>query len=102
MNNKVLLVGVGYMGIEFAKALRALGKDFIAVGRSEKSALEFEKEIGVKPVTGGLDKYLKESPELSSAAIVAISEEQLGSATLKLLKSGIKKNFSRETGRTGF
>lgn len=86
----VLLVGAGYMAIEFAKVLKAMQRSFIVVGRGEKSAAEFEKVVGVKVIIGGLDRYLKEFSAIPALAIVAISEEQLGSATIKLLNSGIK------------
>lgn len=89
-NQPVLLVGAGYMGIEFAKVLKALKKEFIVLGRGETSAKEFEKEIKVKVITGGLDQYLKKTENIPSTAIVAISEEQLGSATIKLLRHGVK------------
>ncbi len=98
----VLLIGAGYMGIEFAKVLKALGKEFIVVGRGKKSALEFEKEIGVKVFEGGIEKYLKENPKVLSTAIVAISEEQLGSATISLLKHGVKKILAEKPGGSTF
>lgn len=98
----VLLVGVGYMGIEFAKVFKAMKVNFIAVGRGEKSAAEFEKEIGIKAVTGGLEKYLKENNTVPKTAIVAISEEQLGSATIKLLNFGIKNILVEKPGGLDF
>lgn len=86
----ILLIGAGPMAIEYAKVLKSLKKEFIVVGRSKTSAEEFEKNTGVKVIIGGLDKFLEQEKEISSVAIVAISEEQLGSATIKLLKKGIK------------
>ncbi len=86
----ILLIGAGPMATEYAKVLKNLKKQFIVVGRSKTSAEEFEKNIGVKVITGGLDKYLEQKIEIPSVAIVAVSEEQLGGATIKLLKKGIK------------
>ncbi len=86
----VLLIGVGYMGIEFAKVLKAQKRNFIAIGRGEKSADEFIKQTDHPVITGGLDSYLSQNPNTSDTAIVAISEEQLGSATIKLLNAGVK------------
>ncbi len=43
-SNSILLVGAGYMGVEYAKALKKLKKKFVVVGRGEKSAKEFEKQ----------------------------------------------------------
>jgi predicted dehydrogenase len=102
MKDKILLVGVGYMGIEFAKVLKTLDMDFIAVGRGEKSAEEFEHQTGTKPFTGGLDKFLKEIKTPPATSIVAISEEQLGSATIKLIKAGVKKILVEKPGGLDF
>lgn len=102
MKEEILLVGVGYMGIEFAKVLTALKIGFIPVGRGENSAKEFKKQTGVEVITGGLDKYLQQTADLPKTAIVAISEEQLGSAAIKLLNAGIKKILVEKPGGLDF
>lgn len=86
----ILLIGAGPMAIEYAGVLKSLKKEFIVIGRSKASAEEFEKNTGVKVITGGLDKFLEQGGEIPSVAIVAVSEEQLGSTTIKLLEHGIK------------
>ena len=86
----ILLVGAGPMAAEYARVLKSLKKEFIVVGRNKQSAEEFEKIVGVKVIIGGVDKYLEQKKEIPPVAIVAINEEQLGSATIKLLKRGIK------------
>lgn len=101
-NEPVLLVGAGYMGIEFAKVFKALGREFVTVGRSEKSAKEFEKEIGEKVFIGGLDKYIAENEQIPNSAVVAISEEQIGTATIKLLKAGVKEILAEKPGGANF
>lgn len=90
------------MGIEFAKVLKAQKIDFVAVGRGDKSAAEFKTQTGVAVFTGGLDKFLKETPSVPKTAIIAISEEQLGSATIKLLNSGVKKILVEKPGGLDF
>ncbi len=89
-NEPILLVGAGPMASEYAKVLKALEREFIVVGRSQKSAEEFEKIVGVKVITGGIDRFLNQKKDIPTVAIVAISEEQLGSATIKLLKNDVK------------
>lgn len=86
----ILLVGAGPMAVEYAKALKKLNQSFMVIGRSEKSAKEFEKVIGVNVFVGGIDKYLEENKKIPQIAIVVVSEEQLGIVTLKLLESGVK------------
>lgn len=85
---KILLVGAGPMAMEYAKVLKSLNYPFVVVGRSKKSAKEFEKIIGVKVITGGVDKLSTSKIPVNS--IIAVSEEQLGKVTLKLLKFGVK------------
>lgn len=102
ISEPILLIGAGYMGIEFAKVLKSLRKKFIVIGRGEKSAGEFEKIIGEKVFTGGIDKYLTENKTIPSVAIVAISEEQLGSATIKLLNRECKKILVEKPGGLDF
>lgn len=89
-SKNILIVGAGPMAVEYAKALKKLNHSFLVVGRGEQSAQEFKKIIGVNVTTGGLDKYLSQNEKIVSTAIVAVSEEQLGSATIKLLKKGVK------------
>lgn len=89
-SDQILIVGAGPMAIEYAKALKKLNYPFLVVGRGEQSADEFEKQTGIKILTGGIDKFLSQNEKILSAAIVAVSEEQLGSATIKLLKKGVK------------
>lgn len=86
----ILLVGAGPMATEYARVLKSLKKEFTVVGRGKPSAEEFEKNVGVKVITGGLDKFLEQEKKVPSVAIVAVSEERLGSTTIKLLKKGVE------------
>ena len=47
LKSDVLLVGAGNIAVDYAKVLKALNRDFIVVGRGEKSAENFEQKIGV-------------------------------------------------------
>jgi len=93
----ILLVGAGYMGIEYAKVLKAQRVKFKAIGRSEKSAENFNKEVGIPAIQGGLEKWLKQNkpPEL---AVVAVTEDQLGTVTRQLINTGCKKILVEKPG----
>lgn len=95
--SKILLVGTGYMGLEYAKVMKAMGILFTAIGRGQESATKFKREVGVSVVLGGIEKWLKtnKSPSL---AIVATSEDQLSSATQHLLRSGCKNILVEKPG----
>lgn len=94
---KILLAGTGYMGMEYAKIMKAMGIIFTAVGRGQESAIKFEEKTGVTVISGGIEKWLKtnKSPSL---AIVTTSEDQLGSTTRHLLKSGCKNILVEKPG----
>lgn len=88
--DQILLVGSGPMAVEYAKVLRSLNREFVVIGRGEKSAAEFKKTVGIEVTTGGINKFLKNIRKIPKTAIVAVSEEQLGIVTIKLLKKGVE------------
>lgn len=92
------IIGAGVIAREYAKVLRALGKEFICIGRSSESAKAFREAIGVIPITGGLEAYLKSNPVLPEAAIVATNLESLAENTLLLLKYGVKRILCEKPG----
>lgn len=94
----ILLIGTGYMGQEYAKVLKAMKLDFIAIGRGEQSAKTFEEKTGIPAIRGGLSKWFKIKPKIPSSAIVAVDEENLGSITRELIKSGVKKILIEKPG----
>lgn len=90
-NLNVLLVGAGYMGKEYGKILNALNVHYSVVCRSDKSAHKFNEEIGVMPISGGLENALKLIKEKPDRAIVAVNIEFLSSTVIALLNNGIKE-----------
>lgn len=86
----IWIVGVGPIGIEYANILDDLGHEYTAIGRNNKSANEFEKKCNVKPVIGGLEKFLLTNPGVPTYAIVATGVEQLTTTSINLISYGIK------------
>jgi predicted dehydrogenase len=95
---QILLVGTGYMGIEYAKVLNALNQKYIVIGRGEENAKKFEEVIGTKPIVGGLQKYLSENKKIPTCAIVGVSIETLAETTLQLIEAGVKKILLEKPG----
>lgn len=93
----ILLVGTGYMAKEYAKVLKAQKLDFKVVGRSEKSVQNFKKEIDIAAVSGGIEEWLKQNKALN-AAIVAVTEDQLGIVTRNLINAGCKNVLVEKPG----
>lgn len=87
----VLLVGAGYMAIEYGKVLKGLNRNFITVGRGEESAKKFEQATGFYAQRGGLEKFIAESDSLPDYAIIAVGVNELASTCAAALKCGVKK-----------
>lgn len=94
----IWIIGVGNMGIEYAKVLNALGTEFIAVGRGENSASVFEQQTGHKVVRGGLMRFLATKPEMPESVIVAVGVDLLSSTAIDLLLYGVKKILLEKPG----
>lgn len=88
--NTVLLVGCGYMGQEYCKVLQALHADICAVGRGEASAKAFQEKTGLKPYTGGLEKFMDGQETLPNQVIVAVGIQELYQTVKLLLEKGAK------------
>src|SRR3989344_5411665 len=87
MNSKIFLIGVGKMGTEYAKVLKGLGKDFIAIGRSTESAKKFKEATGVEALEGGLASYLSENNVEGARAIVAVDIDTASENTELLIQA---------------
>jgi predicted dehydrogenase len=96
--NKIWLVGVGLMGIEYSKVLEALNVEYIAIGRNEQNARIFEEKTKHKVVVGGLDKFLQSSPDIPDTAIVAVNVEYLADTAKKLISYGVKNILLEKPG----
>lgn len=96
---EVVLIGTGPMAIEYARVLKSLGVQIVAVGRGEASAQKFESETGVVPVTGGVEVWAqKNRGKLPSTAIVACGEKWIGVAARALMVAGVRKLLLEKPG----
>lgn len=96
--SNIWIVGAGTMAREYAKILKSLGKDFICIGRGEKTAKEFSLLTGVTAFQGGLDVFLSHNPELPEAAIVATNLGSLSDNTISLLRYGVRRILCEKPG----
>ena len=94
----VWIVGVGTIGIEYTKVLKAQGYHVIAIGRGEQSAHHYEDITGIRAFVGGVDSFLATNPMLPKAAIIAVNVQQLASVTLSLIHYGIKNILCEKPG----
>jgi predicted dehydrogenase len=100
--NNVLLVGAGNMALEYARVLISLNVPFTVVGRSKTSAEKFKKITNHEVITDGLDNYLKDSENIPSQAIVAVTDDQLALVTIKLITKGVKNILLEKPGGLTF
>lgn len=90
MNDKIWLVGAGYMGCEYVKVLAALKLPYTVIGRGEETAAACEAKTGCTVVHGGLKAFLETHPEPAGKAIVTSHADALASHTLALITHGVK------------
>ena len=94
----IMLIGAGYMAIEYSRVLNAMDIPIIVVGRGEESAKNFKKETNLDVITGGVKKWLERSAKYPEYAIVASTGTELGKVTRLLLAYGIKKILVEKPG----
>jgi predicted dehydrogenase len=94
----IWIVGTGLMAKEYAKVLKSLGKEFLAIGRGEANSQNFASEFNARAFTGGLALFLQSKPELPDAVIVAVGVESLTETTGLLLEAGVKNILLEKPG----
>ncbi|MDD2870023.1 Gfo/Idh/MocA family oxidoreductase [Neomegalonema sp.] len=87
--SRVWIVGLGPMGIAYAKALRALGHDVLGVGRGAQGVAAFREATGFEAVAGGLEAALAAHAP-PARAIVATPIMVLASSALTLISAGTR------------
>jgi predicted dehydrogenase len=92
------LIGLGPMGLEYAKVLKAMQVPFIGIGRSEERIRAFKSVTGAEAVSGGIEIFLEENDKAFDACIVAVDLPRLASVTMFLLKKGIKRILLEKPG----
>ncbi len=94
----IWLIGTGLMGIEYAKVLKALNVEYIAIGRGISSSDKFTQETGHEVIMGGLEKFLATKPQLPNGVINAVGIEALTETAIKLLEYGVTNILQEKHG----
>ena len=98
VSEPIWLIGAGGMARAHAKVLRALDRPFHIVGRGAVSASAFAQEIGSPVTAGGLEKWLKDSPQPAGHAIVAVPIPELAEAACALARFGVRRILVEKPG----
>lgn len=95
---EIWLIGTGSMAIEYAKVLNGLGMDFIVIGRGEENCRLFEKETGLKPISGGVEAYFESGNVAPDYVINSVGIDKLAEVTRTLLNHGCKSILVEKPG----
>ena len=90
MSKKVLLIGTGYIGLEYTKVLKDLNVKFTIIGNSVNSCTKFERDTGIKVQDGGIEKFIKNNKIDDYYVINAVNAEKLYQTTKLLLENNAK------------
>ena len=91
MKERVFIVGAGPVAIEYYNISTHLGYEVIVVGRGERSATHFYQATGRNCLLGGVLQNKKVlSENCSSKVIVAVSENEIDSVAMELIRIGFK------------
>lgn len=94
---ELLLVGAGYMGAEYGKALSKLDVPYIALTRSKTSAEAFAEKTGHSAVSSDLKSFIA-THQSPTAAIVAVPVSNLFEVSLDLLEWGVERLLIEKPG----
>jgi predicted dehydrogenase len=101
-NEIIVLIGCGYMAIEYAKVLQDCQIPFVVVGRGQKSADAFTSQTHIAVIAGGIKKYLQENKTIPEKAIVAIDGDQLVPVAMQLLEHNVTSILLEKPGGIDF
>jgi predicted dehydrogenase len=88
----IYLIGTGPMSQSYAEVLKSIGKVFTVIGRGVSSAQKFEEKIGVKPIIGGLEKFIEVyNFSIDDHIIITTGTEALMPILKKAVDSGATK-----------
>ena len=98
-NQKVLLIGAGYMAGEYLKVLKHLNSNVTVVSRSEAKINLLKCNFpDYTYYTEGLDDYLSNENELPEFVINTVNVNGLRDVSLALLKAGVKNLLIEKPG----
>jgi predicted dehydrogenase len=96
--NKIWLVGTGNIAIEYAKVLKDLDVEYIAIGRGKTNVDKFITATQHNAIEGGLENFLNVNHYIPSHAIVTVNVESLSTTASILLKYGVKNILLEKPG----
>ena len=90
LNKNVVLVGPGGIAKDYAKVMKSLNVNGMAVGRNKDKCALFEKETGLKCVAATIEEFVKTTDVTNTYFIVTVNTENLGDVIRKLISGNAK------------
>lgn len=98
MSEKVLLVGVGEIGVVYAKVLAHLGITPSVVGRGAAGVERFKAATGIEAKAGGVAGWLATAAGPPPSCIIAVDVESLAGITIELARRGVRRILVEKPG----
>ncbi|MHB8260749.1 MAG: Gfo/Idh/MocA family oxidoreductase [Bacteroidia bacterium] len=90
VTKNVVIIGPGGIAKDYAKVVKSLGVNAIAIGRNIEKCSLFERENGIKCIATPIEEYIKTIDIISTYFIVTVNTENLGDVIRKLIRSNAK------------
>lgn len=90
INKNVVIIGPGGIAKDYAKVLKALRVNAIALGRNPEKCNLFERETGLKCITTPLAEYLNLIDKQNTYFIITVNTENLGFVIRQLISNNAK------------
>lgn len=98
MIQRVLLIGAGIQGREYAKVLSAMGVSYDVIGRGEKNAESFQKVTGKSVIAGGVKNGIDKLEQKPTHVIIAVGDYDAYEVAKTVLDVGYKKILLEKPG----
>lgn len=96
---KVLIVGSGYMGAEYAKVLTGLNVEYEVVGRGVSNCEKIKEKFSVKVHSGGIERFLSKNILSEYSHIInTVNINFLNRTTQSLINAGGEKILLEKPG----
>jgi predicted dehydrogenase len=89
------IIGAGKIAQEYARVLQEMNKEFVVIGRGEKSAKEFKNNIKADVLTGGIKKHWRLKLDY---AIVAVDILETPKVVKDLIRMDVKNILIEKPG----
>ncbi len=87
---KCLIVGAGYMATEYIKVLNSQKITLEVVGKGVANVNLLKEKFNINVHSGGIEQYIKNNITPPEFAIIAVSVNDLLSATISVINYGVK------------